>query len=465
MPGLSRSTTLLLALASAACTADNPAFGLSTDGAGATGVATDGATSTGAPSTTVDPATGPDPTAAPTTGQTSVGTTTTTDGTTVDPGTTAPGTTGPQPFCGDGKTDPGEACDDGNNIDGDGCEADCSYPSCGDGKLNPGEECDDGNADNSDACLQTCVVATCGDDSVHLGLEECDDGNLNPGDGCSPNCTVEVPPLCGDGKTDPGEECDDGNMLDNDGCTSGCKKATCGDGILGPNESCDDGNNIDNDACKNNCTPGPCGDKLWDPQTEDCDLTAEPFKSYPELCSEACKLIACAKIVNTADTDINDVNWFDPCVDTIGDTVHVVVVSLADKSILYKGSGTKTLPWSYDQLTSGISPEQQYLLLKHMPIKFANGDRLYLFGKSGTPLMNLCPSSLGDGYGAAVFAPQGDFPKLLVMSTSGPKWGKRNFLNWSGAHEISYNKGTGMPLCMPTGPIASTDTVAFFLVK
>ena len=407
-----------------------------------------------------------DPTAAPTTGQTSVGTITTTDATTTaDPSTTTQGTTGPQPVCGDGKLDTGEACDDGNNIDGDGCEADCSYPGCGDGKLDPGEGCDDGNDSNEDACLNTCVSPTCGDGFVYAGVEQCDDGNLNPGDGCSANCKTEIPAVCGDGNIDPGEECDDGNNVNTDNCTNICHIQKCGDGIVGDGEKCDDGNMIDTDMCTNSCTAGPCGDKLWDINAEECDLSADPFAKYPELCTETCKLKTCAKIVNTGDTDINDVNWFDPCVDAVGDTVHLVVVSLADKSITYKGSGTKTLPWNYNQLTSTISAEQQYLLIKHMPIKFANGDRLYLFGKSGAPFANTCPSSLGDGYGAAVFPPQGDLPKLLVMSTKGPKYGTRNFLNWSGAHEISYNKGAVMTLCIPTGPIASTDTVAFFLVN
>jgi len=55
------------------------------------------------------------------------------------------------------------------------------------------------------------------------------------------------PPLCPNGRVDPGEECDDGNTNPSDGCTSSC--TICGNSVVTPPEHCDGGNLIDGDGC------------------------------------------------------------------------------------------------------------------------------------------------------------------------------------------------------------------------
>lgn len=72
------------------------------------------------------------------------------------------------------------------------------------------------------------------------------------------NC---IPPLCPNGRIDPGEQCDDGNIIGGDGCRGNCTRERCTDGILDLGEQCDDGNLNDNDRCTNNCRIRPtCGE-------------------------------------------------------------------------------------------------------------------------------------------------------------------------------------------------------------
>jgi cysteine-rich repeat protein len=72
------------------------------------------------------------------------------------------------------------------------------------------------------------------------------------------NC---IPPLCPNGRIDPGEQCDDGNFNGGDGCRRDCTRERCTDGIQDPGEQCDDGNLNDNDRCTNACRIRPaCGE-------------------------------------------------------------------------------------------------------------------------------------------------------------------------------------------------------------
>jgi len=68
------------------------------------------------------------------------------------------------------------------------------------------------------------------------------------------------PPVCGNGRVDPGEECDDGGANSDtmpNACRTTCKKPVCGDNVIDDAdpyfEDCDDGNNTDGDGCPANC--------------------------------------------------------------------------------------------------------------------------------------------------------------------------------------------------------------------
>jgi len=140
----------------------------------------------------------------------------------------------------------------------------------------------------------------------------------------------------------------------------------------------------------------------------------------------------------------------------------------SNKAIIYIASGTKKNKWSYDMVTSTVGPGDQWkLVLKHNPITIgANSDRLYITGKSSTPIndINICPSGYGDGYGIIIMPQFGDNPKLLLMPTMGGKSGKlRNFKNWSASHELSFNP-LNMPLCELPGPTPRLDWTVYFAV-
>ena len=67
------------------------------------------------------------------------------------------------------------------------------------------------------------------------------------------------PPVCGDGKLDPGEDCDDANADDTDDCLSTCVVAACGDGVVQAGvEACDDGNPSNIDGCTGACEVVSC---------------------------------------------------------------------------------------------------------------------------------------------------------------------------------------------------------------
>jgi cysteine-rich repeat protein len=452
MPGLicDRRPVLALALL-AACSMDNPLFGVSGPEAANT---SEGTTGTDGSSSAAVTTTGPGTSSAPTT-------TLEPGSTTSEPGTTSVVTTDVPGVCGDGVIDPGELCDDGNQLDDDACLGTCVVASCGDGHVHAMvEQCDDGNLDDLDGCTGSCHANICGDGLVNVGVEQCDDGNLFPDDGCAGDCTLES---CGDGVIDVGEECDDGNGNDNDDCTSACQTAKCGDGLLHDGvEQCDDGNDDDNDACKNSCVDNPCGDGLIG-ATEQCDWNAEPFKSYLGLCSDMCTINACAKIFNTANTEIDSSDWFKPCIEAKGSTVHVAVID-ANKQVSYFASGLKNGPWTEESITSPALPGEQYKLAYHIPILLgATKDRLYITSKSSVPNVVTCPSSLGDGYAVIIAPPVNDGVKLLFMPTVGKSGKARNFKSWSASHELSFNPN-GMTLCFDPGPTPVVNATVLFAV-
>lgn len=449
MPGLTRDLRLALALplvSAFACTIDNPTFGVARpDRASATDVAATDSASTAAGTTT-----GADPTnPATSTPEPTVGTSTSS-------------TTEPTSFCGDGTVDPGELCDDGNLVAGDGCEPDCSTLDCGDGVVGGAEQCDDGNQVDTDDCLNTCAFPQCGDGIVHDGKEQCDDGNFEDQDSCTASCLFN---FCGDDLLNPGvEQCDDGNFNPGDGCDGECSLETCGDGVVQPPEVCDDGNDVDNDVCKNDCSKNNCGDMLFDPNTEQCDWSAEPFNKYLGLCSDICTLNSCVKMTNTDDTNLVGVDWFKPCITAPGTKVHVAVLN-SNQQLSYFASGLKNNVWSEESITSAAPAGEQYVLGNHKAIVLSkDGDRLVIPGRSSLPNNIGCPSSLGDGYAVIILPAGNDNPKLLFMPNVGKSGKVRNFKSWSAGHELSINPN-GMQLCAEPGPTAALNITVLFAVS
>jgi len=228
----------VLALASFACTTDNPAFG---DGGGK-----DESTSGASVSGTLD---GDEETR----------------GAEASSDDGADSTGGDTPFCGNGVQESGEQCDQGEqNHDEGACQPDCTPNECGDGKIGPGQPCDDGP-----------------------------DGSAT----CTPVCTINV---CGDGYMLGSELCDDGNPDDTDFCVDGCHPAQCGDGFIQAGvEGCDDENNDDFDDCLADCTPNVCGDGFWNPDAEQCDGIVEGscanlgFDGGEPTCSADCNITGC----------------------------------------------------------------------------------------------------------------------------------------------------------------------------
>lgn len=96
--------------------------------------------------------------------------------------------------------------------------------------------------------------------------------------GTGPGEVEDEPPVCGDGRTDPGEQCDygeEGNG-DNKFCTDACKVNICGDGLYFDGaEHCDEGAaNSDEygSICTQECKRGVwCGDNIVQPDHEQCD--------------------------------------------------------------------------------------------------------------------------------------------------------------------------------------------------
>jgi cysteine-rich repeat protein len=226
----------------AACTADNPLFGVG-DGSGSA-TTTDGASSdveTTAPSGSAD---GAESSAS---GGESTG--------------------GDAPVCGNGLQEEGEACDLGEqNAPTAACQLDCTDNECGDGKPGPGQPCDDG-PDGSAACSPECIPLSCGDGVVQReNGEQCEPG-LDPL--CTPACTVN---LCGDGFLLGDEACDDNNADNTDACVADCQHAACGDGYVHAGvEQCDDDNGYNTDACLVDCALASCGDGHVHAGVEDCD--------------------------------------------------------------------------------------------------------------------------------------------------------------------------------------------------
>lgn len=109
--------------------------------------------------------------------------------------------------------------------------------------------------------------------------------NAGPDGVCVP------PPVCGNGRHEPGEGCDDGNAVNTDSCLSSCQPNVCGDAIVNAGvETCDDGNVISGDGCDSNCKVTACGNGVVT-SGEQCDedlATGSPAS----CCTAGCQLRA-----------------------------------------------------------------------------------------------------------------------------------------------------------------------------
>ncbi|MCA9692782.1 MAG: DUF4215 domain-containing protein [Myxococcales bacterium] len=377
-------------------------------------------------------------------------------------------------------------CDDGNDDNTDECTDTCEAPACGDGYVQDGEACDDGNDEQGDACID-CVDAVCGDGILYEGVEGCDDGNDIDDDACSNEC---VAASCGDGvlQANEGEACDDGNDVDTDMCTSACQLATCGDGYIyegfedcddagesdacnddctpavcgdgkfnqSAGEECDDGNDVDTDMCTSMCTLPACGDGFVQ-QGEECD---DGNLMPGDGCDDMCKAEYCFQFSNDGGENLLNNSWFDPCVDAVGQTVHVTLRD-ANDNIVYDAFGTKVGVWTYDQITSTAAVGQQYYSPNHNRlVTLNNGDKLFIAGRNSAQYG--CGGSFGNGYGIVVYPANPNYysnPKLLAMPYKGynaPWQQARGFSSWSTGAEISYNGGNSMNTC--TTVVAFTGT-------
>lgn len=392
--------------------------------------------------------------------------------------------------CGDGVVDGDEECDDGNDVQTDDCLNNCVAAACGDGVFHEGvEECDDGNDVDTDNCLTTCTIATCGDSVVHEGFEACDDGNDDDSDGCSATCELSS---CGDGMLQGAEECDDGNADNTDACTDLCLNAICGDATiyagveecddggesltcdddctpvacgdlvvnLTAGETCDDGNDIDTDACPTTCEMAACGDGFVHEGVEKCD---DGNTIDDDGCSAMCETEYCFSVTNDEEINIDNNSWFDTCIDTPGNTV---TVKLYDQQMneVYSASGQKVGTWTYDQITSTATVQNQYHSNNHdRLVTLDNGDKLFIAGRNAAN--NGCGGSFGNGYGIVVYPSNANYhsnPKMLVMSyiqMVAPYDGApRSFDLWSENHEISWNNGSSMDTCTATTGFQGTFT-------
>ncbi len=358
--------------------------------------------------------------------------------------------------CGDGvkDEDAGEQCDDGNAVDEDECTNKCTLPFCGDGIVMPGEEaCDDGNEVHEDGCTG-CEVAVCGDGFVQIGVEACDDGNNNPDDGCD-QC---MSPLCGNGQPDPMEACDDGNDSNDDECTNVCQKAMCGDGYVGPGEQCDTGPNM-NDQCVGCKMAGNagCGNAMLEPN-EECDPGLPIYKAVGgDLCSDGCKINSCFRLQNTMLGEISGNNWLDTCADADGEKVVVMILDEA-KQVVYMAHGDKPA-WTQNNLTAGVAPpaseynakfHTKLVTLEHVVPPDALTDRLMITSKiAAQPVAYQCHTSLGDGYGIAIYPTMFEpvQPHVLVMGKmGGQSMSKREIIGFDDSTELSRDL-SGMDVC------------------
>ena len=371
--------------------------------------------------------------------------------------------------CGNGMIERDEECDDGDgNGDTLACKADCTSNVCGDGAVYEGvEECDDGNDVDLDGCSNACVAGICGDGIIQE-TEECDDENMEATDACTSECLNAV---CGDSYVYEGvEECDDGNDVDTDECTAACVAAVCGDGLVYEGvEECDDGNDIDTDECPTTCVAAACGDGFVQDGSEQCD---DGNTDDGDGCSAICEAEFCFQFANTDQEDLMGADWFDPCVDAVGDNVEITVRD-PDDQIIYQASGAKVGAWTYDQLTSTANLGIQYEVTNHdRIIKLDNNDLLRISGKSSSN--GGCGGSQGNGYVLMTY----DDPisstyynniKLLVapyLHTVGNN-NPRNFGSWSPGGELSWNNDQNMFSCFPNfgmGP-ALTPYIGSFSVR
>jgi hypothetical protein len=181
----------------------------------------------------------------------------------------------------------------------------------------------------------------------------------------------------------------------------------------------------------------------------------------------------CFDFTNDASENLTNNNWFDACVSTPGNTLHVKLRD-TNGTVLYQASGAKVGTWTpFDFLTStntatyGSPPnhynDQFYSPVHDRMIVLDNGDRLMIPGRGARN--GGCGGSLGDGYGIVIYPSSPNYynnVKLMIQPyrQMGYQVGTpRYFPNWTPTSEITWNGGTLMNTCNATTAFAGRFSV------
>ncbi len=155
------------------------------------------------------------------------------------------------------------------------------------------------------------IQPICGDGVINQAWEECDPPDDSACMGECVECLCPEPPVCGDGKLDPGEECDGDAGDCAAGCREDCTCPKCGDGILDPGEECDGDAGDCATVCLDDCTceepPGTCEPRTQGFWKRVCDGVYGWKAMHPETPESFSDRELCADLMVREDRDL-------PCV-------------------------------------------------------------------------------------------------------------------------------------------------------
>lgn len=424
--------------------------------------------------------------------------------------------------CGTGTTKCGQSCvdtaNDANNCGGCGtkCGAGelCTQGKCaltcqqGKGKCTPdggvpycadfasdnvncgacGNTCPQGTACNAGKCSTTCgapqslcspdggspYCANLANDPNNCGAcgTSCPQGQVcTSGDGglgvCALNCfggSTKCGNLCVDLQNDPNNCFSCGNVCPG-GAKAYCKAGVCGTtGIIGTGTTQDPYRYPQPLAsCKAylaSASNAPSGYYSVSPNGNTTTV-------YCDQVTKGGGWTRCFDFTNTAQEDIANNSFLDTCVDYNNASWMggEVLIHLRDvnQATVYAGFGTRTGPWTYDQLTSTAAAGSQYSTGAHnRVVTLDTGDKLVITGRSANNAG--CQGALGNGYGIELYPAAlvtGSVKMLVMPFKSYVPAGTRAFwqgnTGWVAQHEITYNGGTAFDTCGPvvTGTLGS----------